>query len=77
MTLKINITEPNTLKLLLDSIEGYRGANEALDEAVEKENWGRSAWCRACAQCMQAPLPLLSTNMQILNRERRTNDRYS
>ncbi|KPY54169.1 hypothetical protein ALP11_101293 [Pseudomonas syringae pv. papulans] len=40
MTLKINITEPNTLKLLLDSIEGYRGANEALDEAVEKENWG-------------------------------------
>ncbi|KPB98812.1 Uncharacterized protein AC499_6596 [Pseudomonas amygdali pv. lachrymans] len=24
----------------MDSIEGYRGANEALDEAVEKENWG-------------------------------------
>ncbi|PYD06825.1 hypothetical protein [Pseudomonas viridiflava] len=40
MTLKINISEPNTLKLLLDSIEGYRVANVALDEAVEKENWG-------------------------------------
>ncbi|MBM0209651.1 hypothetical protein ALQ72_03600 [Pseudomonas syringae pv. maculicola] len=40
MTLKINISEPNTLKLLLDSIEGYRVSNQALDDAIEKENWG-------------------------------------
>ena len=40
MTLKINISEPNTLKLLLDSIEGYRVSNQALDDAIEIENWG-------------------------------------
>ncbi|MCF5467147.1 hypothetical protein GIV52_17245 [Pseudomonas syringae] len=40
MNLKINITEPSTLKLLVDSIEGYRVANVALDDAVGSGDWG-------------------------------------